>query len=43
MKRVMKRIEVAKTAGFCFGVNRAVEMTYKLVESGKKVDRKSVV
>ena len=37
MKRVMKRIEVAKTAGFCFGVNRAVEMTYKLVESGKKV------
>ena len=33
----MKRIEVAKTAGFCFGVNRAVEMTYKLVESGKKV------
>ena len=37
MKRAMKRIEVAKTAGFCFGVNRAVEMTYKLVESGKKV------
>jgi len=33
----MKRIEVAKTAGFCFGVNRAVEMTYKLVDSGKKV------
>ena len=37
MKRVMKKIEVAKTAGFCFGVNRAVEMTYKLVDSGKKV------
>lgn len=36
MKRAMKRIEVAKTAGFCFGVNRAVEMTYKLVDSGKK-------
>ena len=33
----MKRIEVAKTAGFCFGVNRAVEMTYKLVDGGKKV------
>ena len=33
----MKKIEVAKTAGFCFGVNRAVEMTYKLVDSGKKV------
>ena len=33
----MKRIEVAKTAGFCFGVNRAVEMTYRLVDSGKKV------
>lgn len=31
-----EKIEVAKTAGFCFGVNRAVEMTYKLVDSGKK-------
>ena len=37
MKRVMKKIELAKTAGFCFGVNRAVEMTYELVNSGKKV------
>ena len=31
------RITVAKTAGFCFGVNRAVELTYSLVDSGKKV------
>ncbi len=31
------QIEVAKTAGFCFGVNRAVDMLYELVESGKKV------
>ena len=30
-------IIVAKTAGFCFGVNRAVESTYKLLEDGKKV------
>ena len=31
------QIRLAETAGFCFGVNRAVEMTYKLVDSGKKV------
>ncbi len=30
-------IKVAKTAGFCFGVNRAVDMLYKQVDSGKKV------
>ncbi len=30
-------IEVAKTAGFCFGVDRAVSTLYNLVESGKKV------
>ncbi len=30
-------IETAKTAGFCFGVNRAVKMLYEMVESGKKV------
>ena len=30
-------INVAKTAGFCFGVNRAVEMVENLAESGKKV------
>ncbi len=27
----------AKTAGFCFGVDRAVKMTYDLVEKGHKV------
>ena len=27
---------LAKTAGFCFGVNRAVEMVYKLVGEGKR-------
>lgn len=31
------KIEVAKTAGFCFGVDRAVAKLYELVESGKKV------
>ncbi|EJX02839.1 LytB protein [gut metagenome] len=27
----------AKTAGFCFGVDRAVKLTYELVEKGHKV------
>lgn len=31
------KITVAKTAGFCFGVNRAVNMVYGLLENGKKV------
>ncbi len=31
------QIEVAKTAGFCFGVNRAVKMLERLVDEGKKV------
>lgn len=30
-------IKLAKTAGFCFGVDRAVNMVYSLVESGKSV------
>ena len=30
-------IEVAKTAGFCFGVNRAVELTYGLLAEGRRV------
>ena len=30
-------IRVAKTAGFCFGVNRAVELTYGLLAEGHKV------
>ena len=32
----MKTI-LAKKAGFCFGVNRAVEMAYKILKDGKKV------
>lgn len=30
-------IHLAKTAGFCFGVNRAVELTYGLLAEGHKV------
>ena len=30
-------IKVAKTAGFCFGVNRAVELTYGLLAEGRRV------
>lgn len=33
----MAKIELAKTAGFCFGVNRAVKMLYELVEKGENV------
>lgn len=31
------QITLAKTAGFCFGVNRAVNMTYDLLAQGRKV------
>lgn len=31
------RIKVAKSAGFCFGVDRAVNLVEKLVDSGEKV------
>ena len=31
------KITTAKTAGFCFGVKRAVDLTYDLARSGKKV------
>lgn len=31
----MKKIVVAKSAGFCFGVNRAIEILYKLLDEGK--------
>ena len=31
------KVTKAKTAGFCFGVNRAVDMTTTLAKSGKKV------
>ena len=30
-------VQVAKTAGFCFGVNRAVQTVYSLLEQGKQV------
>ena len=30
-------IRVAETAGFCFGVDRAVNILYKMIEEGKKV------
>ena len=30
-------IKLAKTAGFCFGVNRAVKMVYSLLDKGKQV------
>ncbi|GHU82156.1 4-hydroxy-3-methylbut-2-enyl diphosphate reductase [Clostridia bacterium] len=35
----MKKAEItlAKTAGFCFGVNRAINMVYKLLDENKKV------
>ncbi len=31
------QIKLAKTAGFCFGVDRAVNLVYDLVEKGEKV------
>ena len=31
-------ITVAKTAGFCFGVKRAVEKVYEQIATGKKHD-----
>ena len=30
-------ITVARSAGFCFGVNRAVELVERLLKEGKKV------
>ncbi|MBE6827469.1 MAG: bifunctional 4-hydroxy-3-methylbut-2-enyl diphosphate reductase/30S ribosomal protein S1 [Ruminococcaceae bacterium] len=33
----MQRIELAKTAGFCFGVDRAVKLLDSLTNEGKKV------
>ena len=31
------QITLAKTAGFCFGVNRAVTMLYDLVDKGENI------
>ena len=31
------KITKAETAGFCFGVNRAVNMVYELLNEGEKV------
>lgn len=31
------KVKLAKTAGFCFGVNRAIHLVYDLVRSGEKV------
>ena len=33
----MKEVILAKSAGFCFGVNRAVELAYNLLGDGVKV------
>ena len=33
----MKEVILAKSAGFCFGVNRAVELAYNLLDDGTKV------
>ncbi len=35
--RPVHKIKVASTAGFCFGVDRAVKLTYSVVEKGGKV------
>ena len=32
-----KSIILAETAGFCFGVNRAIELVNSLLDEGKKV------
>lgn len=34
---MLKEIKLAKTAGFCFGVDRAVNLVYELVDKGEKV------
>ena len=31
------QIKLAKTAGFCFGVNRAVDLVYSMLDEGKRV------
>ena len=33
----MRKVTLAKTAGFCFGVSRAVDMVYNEIRKGKRV------
>ena len=33
----MRKLIVAESAGFCFGVNRAIEIVYRLIDEGKSV------
>ena len=33
----VKTITIANTAGFCFGVSRAVDLVYSLLDKGEKV------
>ena len=33
----MNNVSLAKTAGFCFGVKRAVELVYKEIDKGNKI------
>ena len=30
-------IKIAKTAGFCYGVKRAVDKVYEAIDEGKKI------
>ena len=34
---IVPTVTLARTAGFCFGVNRAVNLLYRLVEQGERV------
>ena len=34
---MMSKVTVAKSAGFCFGVDRAVKMVYRELEKNTKV------
>ena len=34
---MLMNVKLAKTAGFCFGVKRAVETVYEQIQTGKKI------